>query len=87
MEDEAQYIRNRAFDDKYYQDMIVDYLKKFGKAQRKDFRKLLMDKFPDVLTEAQKERKILTLLSALKRQGKIETDSSNQQRCHWVLKK
>ena len=87
VEDEAQYIRNRAFDDKYYQDMIVDYLKKFGKAQRKDFRKLLMDKFPDVLTEAQKERKILTLLSALKRQGKIETDSSNQQRCHWVLKK
>lgn len=87
VEDEAQYIRNRAFDDKYCQDMIVDYLKKFGKAQRKDFRKLLMDKFPDVLTEAQKERKILTLLSALKRQGKIETDSSNQQRCHWVLKK
>lgn len=86
VEGEAQYIRNRAFDDRYYQDMIIDYLKKFGRAQRKDFRKLLMDKFPDVLTPEQKERKILTLLSALKRQGKIDTDSDNPRTCHWVLK-
>ena len=87
VEGEAQYIRNRAFDDKYYQDMILDYLKQFGKGQKKDFRKLLMDKFPDVLTEAQKERKILTLLSALKRQNKIDTDSGSPRTCHWVLKK
>lgn len=87
VEGEAQYIRNRAFDDKYYQDMIVDYLKQFGMGQKKDFRRLLMDKFPDVLTEEQKERKILTLLSALKRQNKIDTDSDNSRTCHWVLKK
>lgn len=87
VDDEAQYIRNRAFDDKYYQDMILDYLKQFGKGQKKDFRKLLMDKFPDVLTENQKERKILTLLSALKRQNKIDTDSGSPRTCHWVLKK
>lgn len=86
VEGEAQYIRNRAFDDRYYQDMIVDYLKKFGMGQKKDFRKLLMDKFPDVLTTEQKERKILTLLSALKRQGKIDTDSDSPRTCHWVLK-
>ena len=87
VEGEAQYIRNRAFDDKYYQDMIVDYLKEFGMGQKKDFRKLLMDKFPDILTIEQKERKILTLLTALKRQGKIDTDSDNPRTCHWVLKK
>lgn len=87
VEGEAQYIRNRAFDDKYYQDMIVDYLKEFGMGQKKDFRKLLMDKFPDVLTIEQKERKILTLLTALKRQGKIDTDSDNPRTCHWALKK
>ena len=87
VDDEAQYIRNRAFDDKYYQDMILDYLKQFGKGQKRDFRKLLIDKFPDVLTEEQKERKILTLLSALKRQNKIDTDSGSPRTCHWVLKK
>lgn len=87
IKDEAQYIRNKAFDDKYYRDLIIDYLNKFGKAQRKDFRRLLMNKLPDVLTEKQKERKITTLLTNLKRSGIIETDSSNQQTSHWVLKK
>ena len=87
IDDEAQYIRNKAFDDKYYRDMIIDYLNKFGKAQRKDFRKLLMDKLPDILTEKQKERKITTLLTNLKRNGIIETDSDNQQTCNWILKK
>lgn len=83
----AQYIRNKAFDDRYYQDLILSYLTTFGKAQRKNFRDLLLDKFPDILTDKQKERKILTLLESLKRQNKIETDSKTSHNCHWVLKK
>lgn len=65
--------------------MIVDYLQKFRQANRADFRKLLLDKFPDGLSEKQKERKILTLLTALKRQGIITTDTDNKQRSHWIL--
>ena len=65
--------------------MIVDYLEKFGKAQRKDIRELLWDKLPGVLTDEQKERKILTLLTALKRKEKIKTDSDNKQKSYWVL--
>ena len=83
--EEAQYIKNKGFDDQYYRDMIIDYLHKFGKAQRKDIRKLLWDKLPDVLSDSQKERKILTLLTALKRAGKISTDSDNKQTSHWIL--
>lgn len=83
--EEAQYIKNKGFDDQYYRDLIIDYLQKFGKAQRKDIRKLLWDKLPNVLSDAQKERKILTLLTALKRAGKIKTDSENKQRSHWIL--
>ena len=30
-EDKVQYIKNKAFDDKYYQDMIVNYLREFGR--------------------------------------------------------
>ena len=67
--------------------MILNYLREFGKGQRKDFRRLLIDKFPDVLTPEQKDRKVLTLLMALKRQGKIETDSENTRRSNWILKK
>lgn len=87
IEEETEYIKNKAFDDQYYRDMIIDYLEKFGKAQRKDIRKLLWDKFPAVLSDRQKERKILTLLTALKRANKIETDSANKQISNWILKK
>jgi len=86
-EEKADYIKHKGFDNKYYQDMIVDYLQKFGQANRADFRKLLLDKLPDGLSEKQKERKILTLLTALKRQGVITTDSDNKQISHWVLVK
>ena len=67
--------------------MIVDYLQKFGQANRAELRKLLLDKLPEGLTEKQKERKILTLLTALKRRGVITTDSDNKQISHWILVK
>lgn len=86
-EEKADYIKHKGFDNKYYQDMIVDYLEQFGKANRGDFRELLVDKLPDGLTEKQKNRKILTLLTALKRQGIITTDSDNKQISHWILVK
>ena len=86
IQEEAQYIKNKAFDDQYYRDMIIDYLEKFGKAQRKDIRKLLWDKLPAVLSDKQKDRKILTLLTALKRADRIETDSDNKQTSSWILK-
>ena len=86
-DDKAQYIKNKGFDDKYYQDMIIDYLKKFGKAKRSDMRELLLNKFPDTLDEKQKERKVLTLLTSLKNKGIITTDSDNKQRSHWILVK
>lgn len=84
-EDRGQYIKNKAFDDKYYQDMVVNYLRKFGKANRAAVRDLLIDKFPDTLSPKQKERKVLTLLTALKRNGIITTDSENKRIANWIL--
>lgn len=86
-EDKAQYIKNRAFDNKYYQDMIVNYLREFGKANKAALRDLLIDKFPDTLSASQKERKVLTLLTALKRKGIITTDSENKKISQWILVK
>lgn len=59
--------------------MIVDYLQQFGKANKADFRKLLLDKFPDGWFKKQKGRKISTLLTALKRQGVITAYSDNNK--------
>lgn len=85
MEKEAQYIKNKGFNDKYYKDFIIKYLKEFGKAQKRDLRNLLWDKLPDILSDSQKEMKIQTLLRSLKNEGIIRRDSENRQSANWVL--
>lgn len=65
-------IKNKGFDDKYYKDLIVEYLKQYGKAKKKDIRELLWDKLPDALSDVQKENKIRNMLTMLKKQGIID---------------
>lgn len=67
----AQYIRTRAFDDQHYEEMILELLRKFGKASRKELDGLLRTKLSDALNEKQKSHKIGNLLSALRRKGRI----------------
>jgi ATP-dependent DNA helicase RecG len=85
IKEEAKYIKNKAFDDQYYKDVIVEYLRKYGKAKKKDIRDLLWDKLPDVLDAKKKNSKISTLLTSLRSKGIIMTDSSNQQISNWIL--
>lgn len=86
-EQEAEYIKQKAFDDKYYKDLIVEYLRRFGKAKKKDIKSLLWEKLPEVLDDSQKESKIRNLLTSLRKANIITTDSQNQQRSSWVLVK
>lgn len=67
----AAYIKTRAFDDQHYADMLVQYLREFGTASRKDVDDLLWDKLSDALDEAQKANKIGNLLSSLRRKDVI----------------
>ncbi len=82
----AKYIKNKGFDDKYYKDLIIEYLKQYGRAKKKDIRELLWDKLPDALSDAQKENKVRNLLAALRKSNVIVSDSSNQQHACWILK-
>ncbi len=85
VEEEAQYIRNKAFDDEYYKDLIVKYIVTYGKAKRSDIRRLLWDKLSDVLTDEQKESKIKNLLQSMRRKNLIVPDVENSKRAQWVL--
>lgn len=85
-EQEAEYIKHKAFDDRYYKDLIVEYIKKWKKAKKKEIKNLLWDKLPDVLSEAQKESKIRNLLQALSNEDVITTDSDNKRLANWILK-
>lgn len=79
----SDYIKNRSFDDSYYKDMIVDYIKEYKKATRKEIDALLSDKLSSVLSATQKTAKISNLLSALRRDQIIKTDKGKV----WVLVK
>jgi len=80
-----QYVKNKAFNDQYYKDLIVKYLEKYGSAKKKDIRSLLWDKLPEIMEDRQKEDKIRNLLSSMRKKDIITTDSRNQQRSSWIL--
>jgi len=73
-ETEAEYLHHKAFDDAYYCDLIVEFLRKFGKAKRAKFNRLLDGKLSDLLSPAQKRMKIHNLLQRLQRDGKIKVE-------------
>ena len=75
----ADYIKTRGFDDKYFKDMIIEYLTKFKKASKSDIYELVYDKLPDILDDKQKLNKIKNLLYSLsKKEGKIINTGSNR---------
>jgi len=72
----ATYIRNRGLDDGYYRKLVVDYLKEYGQASRRELEELLYPKLPDVLDAAQKGHKVRNLLQALRRNQVIVRDGA-----------
>ena len=75
------YIKLKGFDDQYYMDLIIAYLKRFKKASRNDIKKLLFSKFPEVLSEETKENKIKNLLQKMKKHKQIKLGEHR----HWFL--
>ena len=84
-EQEAEYIRKKGFDDQYYKDMIVQYLKQYRQATRGKIRELLIDKLPESLKDKQKEQKIGNLLTALRKQGVITVIGRDGRQKIWGL--
>lgn len=80
----ADYIRTRGLDDKYYMQLLLDYLGKFGRASRQEVDEFLLSKLSDALDEEQKKNKIANLLTKLRRSGKIENNASRKAP-EWVL--
>lgn len=81
----AKYIQNKAFDDEYYKNLIINYLEKFEKAKKSDITDLLFNKLPDVLNDNQKNSKIKNLLTSLKKSNKIIPIGGNSKNAYWVL--
>ena len=85
--EKEQYTRNRAFEDKYYMDLMVAHLEQFEVGIKSDFIKLLEDKLSDALTKEQKENKVRYFLKLLHQKKIIERTSENRRTGAWRLAK
>ncbi len=75
-------MRLKGIDDAYAKKIMIDYLKKFKKAKKSNFLKVLIDKLPDSLTDKQKENRIKNYLQELRIEGLITIEKK-----YWILNK
>lgn len=88
VDDKVAYTKKSGFDDQYYKDFVLKYINNFGSITKKDLDALLMDKLPDNLSNAQKERKIKYLVSdVLHRKEKILENIGTTRYPIWALRK
>lgn len=69
----AEYLANRSFDDAHFKEMILEYIKKFGKVSRKEIDSLIITKLSAALNDSQKKNKVRNFLSALRIEGRIRS--------------
>jgi ATP-dependent DNA helicase RecG len=79
------YIKNKAFDDQYYKDLIFKYLREYKQASRNDIDNLLMDKLSNLLDYKQKRKKINNLLYAMSKKDGIIKNIGAKKKPIWVL--
>ena len=82
----SDYIKNRAFDDEYYKDLVISYLKKYKTASRKDIDDLLLNKLSSVLDQQQKRNKVRNLLYVMSKKEGIIQNNGTSRNPIWVLK-
>lgn len=82
----ASYIQMQSLDNRHYQELISEYIRKFGAATRQNIDELVWDKLGDGLSDKQKADKIGNLLRALRHAGKIENRGTRRHSV-WHLTK
>ena len=80
------YILTRAQDNVFYKKQIIDFLTIRGTASRKQIDRLLLKQFSKVLSAEQKDKKVGTLLTSLRRKGVIINTRSRKD-ASWALVK
>lgn len=87
--DQAQHIRKRGFENRYYRDLLLDLIREHGPVSPEVINELFMGKLPDVLTDAQKRAKIRNLTYDLAhRRGLIEnTGSARGKGARWSIRR
>lgn len=82
----AKYIKNRAFENDYYKKLILEFIKEYGSASRKDIEDLLSNKLPDFMNEKQEYYKISNIIKEMSKVDEtIYNDSTSTRFSKWKL--
>lgn len=80
----AEYTKNKAFDNIYYQDLVAKAIDQHRYMERKDIDELLWTKLPEWMNDKQRKIKINNILAALRKKGKIQNEGSDIK-SKWVI--
>lgn len=83
--DKASYIKNRPFDHKYYKQLVVEFIREYGSATRKEIDGLLKNKLSDVLNAKQKKTKINNLLNQMANKEHLIKNEGSDHNPKWVI--
>ncbi len=83
--DKSTYIKQRAFDDQHYKEMIIAFIEKYGSASRREVDELLISKLSDALDERQKRNKVRNLLYAMSQRDKVIKNIVLGNKSKWIL--
>jgi ATP-dependent DNA helicase RecG len=74
----GDYLKQRGFDDRFYMKLALEFIQKnLNGSTKNEIRNLLLEKLPDRLEKKQKETKLSTILTRLKKEGKIKNIGSD----------
>ena len=84
-DEKAKYIKQRGFKDDHYKSMILQFIAKYGKANKNDIENLIIDILPSVLNEKQKSNKVRNIVYAMSRKDKTILNQGTKRYAEWVL--
>ncbi len=80
----AAYSKYKAFDNEYYQDLVLKAIKEHSFLERSDIDELLWNKLPDWMDDKQRKNKIKNLIANLRGGNKIKNVGS-ATKPRWIL--
>lgn len=83
--EKAKHIKYRGFDKKYYQDLVVAFIKEHGSVTRKEINDLLLSKLSDIMSQEQKMTKINNMLTEMSGRLKIIKNIGSRKVPCWVF--
>lgn len=83
--EKADYIKQRGFKDSHYKQMIIDFIKEYGSASKKDIDKLLLDLLPKILDNKQKANKVRNIVYSMSKKDQTIKNEGTNRYPKWIL--